>query len=460
MKLFFKTFNLLVCLSLVGGALTAQAQSSGPQYTVQPGDTLYGIARQFGISLDALQAANPDINPAVLSVGQAIVIPGFAGVTGKLAAHVFEPGESLTSLALRLGLRRDTLIRLNRIVNPDLLFVNESVVTVDQLDGILLPTGATHLARPGEGWLGFAAARNQNPWALATLNGMPHPGLLAPGAGVVIPGGDTPTRALPYPLTDLVAQPFPIVQGRTLSLHLVSAQPITATGALGEWPLTFNRDTENSHFALLGINRLAEPDLYRLTLDVTDATGQRVRFSQPFPVRAGDYAVDPPLTVDPATIDPAATQPEFEQLRALTAPATPTRYWTGVFLAPSVGALRSAYGSLRSYNGGPYDSFHTGTDFSGAEDRPITAPAPGVVVFTGALTVRGNATVIDHGWGVYSGYWHQSQILVQVGQTVATGDLLGYQGATGRVTGPHLHWEVWVGGFQVDPLQWTQIEFP
>jgi murein DD-endopeptidase MepM/ murein hydrolase activator NlpD len=459
MKSFLK-IALSLSLLLIAFTRPARAQTTGPQYTVQPGDTLYGIARQFGLTLDALQAANPDINPAALSVGQALIIPGFPGVSGKLGAHPLEIGESLDSLALRLGLKRETLISLNRIVNPDLLFVNESVIVVDALDGPPLPVGITYPARIGEGWLGFAASRNQNPWALAALNGLPHPGLLAPRASVVVPGGDQPTRALPYPLTDLAARPFPIAQGHTLSLHLVTAQPVTVTGQLGAWPLQFNLENENSQYALLGIYRLAEPDLYRLTIDATDANGGRVRFSQPLPVRSGDYATDPPLTVDPATIDPVVTEPELKQLEAIVAPATPTRYWSGVFQLPSVGALRSVYGSLRSYNGGPYDSFHTGTDFSGAEDRPITAPAPGVVVFTGGLTVRGNATIIDHGWGVYTGYWHQSKILTQVGQTVQTGDLIGYQGATGRVTGPHLHWELWVGGFQVDPLQWTQVEFP
>ena len=108
---------------------------------------------------------------------------------------------------------------------------------------------------------------------------------------------------------------------------------------------------------------------------------------------------------------------------------------------PSMGEFRSVFGSLSSYNGGPYDSFHGGVDFAGGEDQTIKAPAPGVVVFTGTLTVRGNATIIDHGWGVYTGYWHQSQILVKPGDHVEPGQVLGFQGATGRVTGPHLHWE-------------------
>jgi murein DD-endopeptidase MepM/ murein hydrolase activator NlpD len=83
-----------------------------------------------------------------------------------------------------------------------------------------------------------------------------------------------------------------------------------------------------------------------------------------------------------------------------------------------------------------------------------------VVVFAGALEVRGNATIIDHGWGVYSGYWHQSEVFVQVGDWVEPGQVIGAIGNTGRSTGAHLHWEIWAGGISVDGLQWLENEYP
>jgi murein DD-endopeptidase MepM/ murein hydrolase activator NlpD len=82
------------------------------------------------------------------------------------------------------------------------------------------------------------------------------------------------------------------------------------------------------------------------------------------------------------------------------------------------------------------------------------------VVLAEKLNVRGNAVLIDHGLGVFSGYWHQSKLVVQVGQTVKRGDLIGYVGDTGLVTGAHLHWEMRVGGIAVDPMQWTQMALP
>jgi murein DD-endopeptidase MepM/ murein hydrolase activator NlpD len=82
------------------------------------------------------------------------------------------------------------------------------------------------------------------------------------------------------------------------------------------------------------------------------------------------------------------------------------------------------------------------------------------VVLAEPLTVRGNAVLIDHGMGLYSGYWHQSKIAVHEGQEVQTGDLIGYVGDTGLVTGPHLHWEMRLNGIAVEPLQWVMQSIP
>lgn len=464
MKWTLWVFRLLLVVSLacLAAGRSAQAQSDGPVYVVQPGDTLFAIARQFGLSLEALQAANPTVNADRLQIGQALVIPGFDAVAGNLSLHFLEAGESLDSLALRFGLRRETLIRLNRVVNPDRLYINQPVVLVDQTDGgAPLPVGRARSLRPGESVLALAAAQGRNPWALAAVNRLEGPGALPPGALLVTPEGDAVIKGLAWPLQDIQLRPTPVEQGQTLVIRVRTAEAAQMSGALGEWALRFHADPADplTQYALLGIYRLAEPNLYPLALEAASAPGL-ARFAQALPVRQGQYAADPPLTVNPATLDPAAVQSEFERVRAVITQVSAERLWSGPFLLPSVGLIRSRFGSLRSYNGGPYDSFHGGVDFSGAEDRPITAPAPGVVVLAEPLTVRGNATIIDHGWGVFTGYWHQSQILVQVGQRVTPGEVIGYQGATGRVTGPHLHWEVWVGGFQVEPLTWTETAFP
>jgi len=332
---------------------------------------------------------------------------------------------------------------------------------VDSADnGAPLPKAVLYPAAGDAGWLSVAASANANPWALAALNHLDLPAGPFPAEGLAAPGGDSAPSALPFPLHALQASHLPAQQGHTLVLQLTAAQPMTLTGALGDWPLNFHLQPPGStYIALQGVDRMADPGLYPLVITATEAAGDAVYFEQPLGVRPSNYPSER-LTVDPATLDPAVTVPEAAQLAALTAPVTADRLWSGKFVAPSVGGITDRYGTLRSYNGGPFNTFHTGIDFSGGTDRPVTAPATGVVVFTGKTIVRGNMTVIDHGWGVYTAYFHQSAIKVTVGQTVTPGQVMGYQGSTGRVTGPHLHWEVWVGGIQVDPQQWLAEVFP
>jgi murein DD-endopeptidase MepM/ murein hydrolase activator NlpD len=149
------------------------------------------------------------------------------------------------------------------------------------------------------------------------------------------------------------------------------------------------------------------------------------------------------------------------------APITAEKNWDGVLLSPialpSPCGYTSYFGERRSYNGSAYNYFHTGLDFCynyNNDVNEVYAPAAGKVVFAGELTVRGNATMIDHGWGVYTGYMHQDEIFVKEGDLVDSGQVIGTVGGTGRVNGPHLHFEVWVGGVQVDPLDWLERPYP
>ena len=121
--------------------------------------------------------------------------------------------------------------------------------------------------------------------------------------------------------------------------------------------------------------------------------------------------------------------------------------------------MNAQYGTRRSYNGGEISSYHSGADFASAPSTPIYAAADGVVVLADSLNIRGNTIVIDHGWGIYTLYAHQTAFNVALGDRVVTGQVIGTAGSTGRVTGPHLHWEVWVNGIPVNPITWTQTFF-
>ncbi len=214
--------------------------------------------------------------------------------------------------------------------------------------------------------------------------------------------------------------------------------------------------------ALQGVPLEAGSGHYSIQLTGTLADGASFNFSQPIFVKSGDYETASLSVDDPTLLDPELNIEETTQVDAIVAPVTPTRLWSGLWGWPHdlVNDVTSGFGLFRTYNGGEASSFHTGVDFGGGALLAIYAPAPGKVVFAGPLEIRGNATYIDHGWGVYTAYFHQNEIDVSVGDTVEAGQVIGIVGATGRVTGPHLHWEVWVGGVPVQPLDWLQRVYP
>jgi murein DD-endopeptidase MepM/ murein hydrolase activator NlpD len=136
--------------------------------------------------------------------------------------------------------------------------------------------------------------------------------------------------------------------------------------------------------------------------------------------------------------------------------------WQGLFSYPLQGEFRTTapFGQRRSYAGGPVTSYHTGHDYGADTGRPVYAPITGTVALAEPLDVRGQVVILDHGLGVFTGFWHLSQIDVEGGQVVGRGERVGLVGNTGLSTGPHLHWEMRVRNVPVDPRQWTRQAFP
>ncbi len=175
----------------------------------------------------------------------------------------------------------------------------------------------------------------------------------------------------------------------------------------------------------------------------------------PITIRDSDYSTEE-LSVDPALVTPPPEAleriaAEKAQAEAIYARFTPIRYWNEPFIHPMDSNITSEYGSKRTYNGS-LKSYHGGVDFRARTPLPISAVNNGIVVLTADRYYAGGTVIIDHGEGIYSCYFHMSRFDVKPGDYVKRGDTLGLSGATGRITGPHLHFGIVIGGVQSDPL--------
>ena len=136
----------------------------------------------------------------------------------------------------------------------------------------------------------------------------------------------------------------------------------------------------------------------------------------------------------------------------------PQKYWRGNFIAPVSGVITSGFGHYRYYYGG-FSSVHRAVDIANVIGTPIQSPNAGKIVYVGNTPDRGNNIVIDHGLGVYSCFFHLSEIFVDKDDIVRQGDVIASMGNTGLSTGPHLHWEMVVNGRRVNPLDWMKNRF-
>ena len=440
------------------------AQASGPIYIVQLGDTLSSIAARFNLTVDELMAANSLTDPNLLSTGQQLVIPGLEGVTGVLDTEVVGFGDSLRGLARRSQVPLSMLRRLNRLTSPSELYVGVSLI-VPQLDG---GSGLNARTTPavGETLLELAVRQDSDPWTLAALNELEGTWDTLPGDVLYSPSGDSnqAVSGLPSAFVSAEVKSLPLKQGGTAEIIVQPASGVTLGGFLVDHPLHFFDLGDGRRVALQGIHGMLDPGVYPLRLDATLPDGTVQSYEQMVLVASGNYPLTS-LYVDPVTLDPTVTEPENQRILSAITPVTAQKYWQEPFRLPVdvQFCIKDWFGGRRSYNAGLYNSFHSGVDYgicSEANPYDIYAPAPGVVVFSEKLIVRGNATIIDHGQGIYSGFWHQEEAYVSVGDVVTAGQLIGKIGGTGRVTGPHLHWELWVNGVQVDPLDWLDVLIP
>jgi murein DD-endopeptidase MepM/ murein hydrolase activator NlpD len=149
----------------------------------------------------------------------------------------------------------------------------------------------------------------------------------------------------------------------------------------------------------------------------------------------------------------ALRRPELERIAAARNMVTDAQGWRQRFIWPRIGRISGLFGAQRIYRGQP-GAYHGGVDVAGAPGEPVVAPADGVVILAAdrPFTLEGNLLMIDHGHGLNSAFLHLSRIDVTKGQHVVQGQRIGAIGATGRATGPHLHWGMKWNDARIDPL--------
>jgi murein DD-endopeptidase MepM/ murein hydrolase activator NlpD len=227
--------------------------------------------------------------------------------------------------------------------------------------------------------------------------------------------------------------------------------------ALPFWTDDRNDGNDDVHRALLGIDLERPPGTYELKLAGQLAGGQVLNCSATVSVKAGHFAIErlrvAQQFVEPSPKDLERAKQETQRLREIYAGVTPERLWQGQFRLPLDGVQTARnFGRRRVLNGQP-GSPHSGVDIPAVTGTPAHATQRGRVVLAEPLYFSGNTVVLDHGLGLYTLYGHLDSIAVAVGDQVEAGTLLGNVGATGRVTGPHLHWGLVVNEARVNPLQ-------
>jgi murein DD-endopeptidase MepM/ murein hydrolase activator NlpD len=245
-----------------------------------------------------------------------------------------------------------------------------------------------------------------------------------------------------------------------ISVHL----PASATLS-GEWlghTLQFFRGRDgHAWYALAGVDVQGAVGSSALRINARLAGGAMIDLSRNVEILPAHYRTST-LTVAPKFVEPGPDElTRIKAERALKdkvfASSAAEPLWSGDFRAPVRAAPTDSFGTRRTFNG-KLASIHQGMDFRAAPGTPVHASNSGVVVLAQPLYYEGNCVVIDHGLGLFTISMHLSRIDVHEGDRLVAGQLLGLSGATGRVTGPHLHWAVRWQDAYLDPAKMLRMD--
>jgi hypothetical protein len=299
----------------------------------------------------------------------------------------------------------------------------------------------------------------------------PTPPLVAtedPGIAITLTPPARPTAASSVTVDGITLEMYfdVVPQGRVALMRVngsdVSGARLRFRDRLSDFFLIDDGDDNDGYYGLLVTDMDLTPRVYDFSVFVWRENGSRVTLPAQVDVTLGGFVrQDFNLTPDRAhLIDAQLERTEFARLDAVFDTITPEKLWDEEgFSLPIESTITSPFGAFRLLNQ-TYETRHTGWDLRAATGTPVRTMAAGRVAYAGLLDIRGNHVIVDHGYGIFSGYSHLSQIHVTRGQTVSAGQIIGVSGNTGRSNGPHLHWEITVNGMWVDSIDFLRMWMP
>lgn len=246
-------------------------------------------------------------------------------------------------------------------------------------------------------------------------------------------------------------------QGEVLLVNVEDKGGInTISGTMFNKSVNFYKNSKGRKYsALIGIDMDTKPDTYELTLYVEDISGKETRKEYQFRVKPAKFGTQkltlPPskVTLDEETLKKVDV--EKEKIGKVWEILTEDRLWDGKFIPPVAGKMSDNFGLRRIING-EQKSPHTGVDVDAPEGAPVKASNSGRAIFSDDQFFSGKTLIIDHGLGLFTMYFHLSEILIADGANVKKGAVVAKVGKTGRATGPHLHWGARLNGARINPL--------
>jgi len=244
--------------------------------------------------------------------------------------------------------------------------------------------------------------------------------------------------------------PVPVKLGQTLRITCPAA---FTSVKLNERSAKLYLQPDGKRFGLLPISVKDAPGTFSLLISRNDDGAPQ---SLPVVIRKTIFPSQN-VKLSPEIEGLHSTPEEMALLTSFRDAISEIRSWEDPLQPPVSGCMTSPFGVKRLHNGKPTGEYHGGVDQRTPEGEAIRAVAAGTITFAKQFNVLGNAVGIDHGQGLESMYLHMSRLVVAPGVAVERGDILGYAGSTGRSTGPHLHWVLYVNGVNVNPAQWVKL---